>query len=213
MIWTEASQARNRATGSGTHRAHLQLGGAEGAVGVDVDVQHDGVAFAALAGAPEGGIERVGGFGGHAHQPVGPGHGAGPRRLDGVGVRRVGVGEVVAVAELGVAGAGQPQPDEGALVGGEAELAPQPAVAAVAQAQHPLGLGCRGPVGAVGLFGQGTQQPVELGDQQGRGQGGDLAVAGGGDPAGDADHGVLAQPPGSEQPPSTPAARGRGGRW
>jgi hypothetical protein len=145
------------------------LGGAEGAVGLDIDVQHDGVAFAALSGAPEGGVEGVGGFGGQAHEPVGPRHGAGARRLDRVGVGvGVGVGEVVAVAELGVAGAGQPEPHQGALVGGEAEPAPEPAVAAVVQAQHPLGLGPR--LAAAGLVGERAQQPVELGDQQRRGQ-------------------------------------------
>ncbi len=159
----------------GHDRAHVQLGGAEGAVGVDVDVQHDGVAFAALAGAPVGGVEGVGGFGGQAYEPVGPRHRAGARRLVRVGVGvGVGVGEVVAVAELGVAGAGQPEPHHGAFVGGEAEPAPEPAVAAVVQAQHPLGLGPR--LGAAGLFGQGPQQPVELGDQQGRGQRRDLGV-------------------------------------
>ena len=187
----------------GHHRSQFELAGAQGAVGVEVVVDHHGVAFAALAGAPVGGIEGVGGFGGHAHQPVGPGDPAGPLgQGEGVGVAGLVVVEVVAVAELGVTPRRHPQAEHRALIRWQAELAPQPAVVAVAQAQHPLRHGCRGPVAAVGLFGQGPQQPVELGDQQGGRQRRDLGVAGRRDPAGDAHHRVLAQPPGGEQRPT-----------
>jgi hypothetical protein len=132
--------------GVGHDRAHLELRGTEPAVGAEVDVHDDMVAVAALAGACQGGVEGVGGLGGHAHQPVGPTHASRPveRHLGG------GV-EVVAVAELGVASCGQPEPHQRTLIRREAELAPQPTVAVVTHAQHTFGLGPRG--GAVGLFG------------------------------------------------------------
>ena len=96
--------------GVGDDGAELELRGAVGAVGVDVDVEHDGVAFSALAGAGQGGVQGVGRLAGHADEPVGPGHVAAVDRGIVVG----GV-EVVAVAELGLAGGDEAEADEGAL--------------------------------------------------------------------------------------------------
>jgi hypothetical protein len=105
-------------------------------------VQHDQVAFGPFAGAGQGWIQCVGCFGGHAHQPIGPCHAPGTRMPGGAGLgRTVGTdrgdrvggtspavgqdggagiawlagGEVVAVGELGVAGGGQAEADQGSL--------------------------------------------------------------------------------------------------
>ena len=120
-----------------------------------------------------------------------------------VRVDRVVAGQVVAVAELGVAAGAEPELDHRALVGREAELAAQPPVGSLADPAHPLGLGGRRPVGAVGLLGQRAQQPVELGDQQERSERRDLGVAVRRHPAGDADHRVFAQAALDERRPAS----------
>jgi hypothetical protein len=186
----------------GQDGAELELGGAEGAVGIDVVVQHHQGAVAGLAGAGNGRVEGVDGGGGHAHQAVGPGRvpcavGLGERVRIGGGV---GI-EVVTVAELGVSGSGERDLQHGALVGREAEVAAQPAVGPLANPARALGRGRR-PIGAVGLVGQRPQKPVELRDQQKGRQCGDLGVAGGGNPPGDADHGVFAQAALAERRPA-----------
>ncbi len=93
-------------------------------------------AFAAVTGAYAGGVERVGGLGGHADEAVDP---RDPLGVGGGSVRVGGIGrfDVVAVAELGVAASDQAHADERALLAGEAEPPADPPVAALSRTRTP----------------------------------------------------------------------------